>query len=52
VFPSDEAVIKILFLNVRGFTNKRTKRHGWNIAMNELSMIFSDRLSPEIIDGM
>ncbi len=52
VFPNDEAVIKILFLNVRNFTNKWTKRHGWDIVMNQLSMIFGERLSPDIIDVM
>jgi transposase-like protein len=52
VFPNDEAVIKILFLNVRNFTNKWTKRHGWDIVMNQLSMIFGERLSPDVIDGM
>lgn len=48
VFPNDDAVIKILFLNVRNFTNRWTKRQGWDIVMNQLSMIFGDRLSPEI----
>lgn len=52
VFPNDEAVIKILFLNVRNFSNKWTKRQGWDIVMNQLSMMFGDRLSSEVIDGM
>jgi transposase-like protein len=52
VFPNDEAVIKILFLNVRNLTNKWTKRHGWDIVLNQLSMIFGERLSPDIIDAM
>lgn len=32
VFPNDEAVIKILFLNIRNFANRWTKRQGWDIA--------------------
>ena len=47
VFPNDEAVIKILFLNVRNFSTRWTKRQGWDIAMNQLSMIFCDRLGME-----
>jgi transposase-like protein len=49
VFPNDDAVIKILYLNVRNFTNRWTKRQGWDIVMNQLSMIFGDRLSSEAI---
>jgi transposase-like protein len=52
VFPNDEAVIKILFLNVQNFTNRWTKRQGWDIVMNQLSMMFPDRLTPEAIDTL
>lgn len=52
VFPNDDAVIKILFLNVRNFTNKWNKRQGWDIVMNQLSMIFGDRLAHESIDNV
>ena len=52
VFPNDEAVIKILFLNLRNFSNRWTKRQGWDIVMNQLSMIFPDRLSPEILGNL
>ena len=52
VFPNDEAVIKILFLNVRNFSNKWTRRQGWDIVMNQLPIMFSDRLSPEVIDNI
>jgi putative transposase len=47
VFPNDEAVIKILFLNLRNFVNRWTKRQGWDIVMNQLMMIFGDRLKPD-----
>lgn len=51
VFPNDDAVIKILFLNVRNFTNKWTKPQGWDIVMNQLSMIFGERLAQGIVDN-
>lgn len=51
VFPHDEALIKLLFLNIRNFSNRWTKRQGWDIVMNQLSVIFGDRLKPELTDG-
>jgi len=51
VFPTDESVIKILFLNIRNFTNRWTKRQGWDIVMNQLVMIFADRLQAELVDA-
>jgi transposase-like protein len=52
VFPNDEAVIKILFLNIKNFSNRWSKRQGWDIVMNQLAVMFGDRLRPEIIDGL
>ena len=46
VFPNDESVIKILFLNIANFTKKWTKRHGWDMLMNQLSIMFPERLAP------
>lgn len=45
VFPTDDSVIKILFLNLRNFTNKWNKRQGWDIVMNQLSLLFPDRIN-------
>jgi transposase-like protein len=45
IFPNDDAAIKLLFLNVKNFTNKWNKRQGWDIVMNQLSMLFPDRLA-------
>jgi transposase-like protein len=45
IFPHDDAAIKLLFLNVKNFTNKWNKRQGWDIVMNQLSMLFPDRLA-------
>jgi transposase-like protein len=49
VFPNDEAVIKILFLNIENFTKKWTKRQGWDMLMNQLSIMFPERLTPAMI---
>ena len=45
IFPNDDAAIKLLFLNVKNFTNKWNKRQGWDIVMNQLSILFPDRLA-------
>jgi transposase-like protein len=52
MFPNDDAVLKILFLNIRNFSNRWTRRQGWDIVMNQLAMMFGDRLKPEIVDGL
>jgi transposase-like protein len=52
VFPNDDAVFKILFLNIRNFTNRWTKRQGWDTVMNQLMMMFGERLKPDLIDSL
>lgn len=52
VFPTDDSVIKILFLNIRNFTNRWTKRQGWDIVMNQLMVIFGDRLKPDLVEAL
>jgi transposase-like protein len=52
LFPNDDAVFKILFLNIRNFTNRWSKRQGWDIVMNQLMMIFPDRLTRKVVDEM
>lgn len=52
MFPNDEAVIKILFLNIRNFSNRWSRRQGWDTVMNQLGVMFGDRLRPEVADGM
>lgn len=51
MFPNDDAVIKILFLNIRNFSNRWSRRQGWDIVMNQLAVMFGDRLKPEITDA-
>ena len=48
MFPNDDAVIKILFLNIRNFSNRWSRRQGWDIVMNQLAVMFGDRLKPEV----
>ena len=48
VFPTDDSVIKILFLNIRNFSNRWSTRQGWDIVMNQLAVMFEDRLKPEL----
>ena len=52
MFPNDDAVIKILFLNIRNFSNRWSRRQGWDIVMNQLTAMFGDRLKTEVVDGM
>jgi len=52
MFPHDDAVIKILFLNIRNFSNRWSRRQGWDIVMNQLAVMFGDRLRPEVVDGL
>jgi transposase-like protein len=48
VFPHDDAVCRILFLNIRNFTNRWTRRQGWDIVMDQLAIMFGERLQPEV----
>jgi len=52
VFPTDESVVKILFLNIRNFTLRWTKRQGWDIVMNQLLTIFGERLKSDLVDSL
>lgn len=45
VFPNNDSLVKLLFLNLRNFTNKWSKRQGWDVVMNQLSILFKDRLA-------
>jgi hypothetical protein len=39
-FPNDEAVIKILFLNIRNFSNRWSRRQGWDSMATCLTLCF------------
>ena len=45
VFPTDEALIKMLFLAIRDVTKKWTMPlQGWKTIISHLSIVYSDRL--------
>jgi hypothetical protein len=46
VFPHDDSVIKILFLNIRNFTNRWIRPQGWDIVMSQL--LVPVRRSPQV----
>jgi putative transposase len=44
VFPTDESVFKLLYLNIRNCTRKWSFRQNWAIVMNQLAVMFPERL--------
>ena len=52
VFSNDESVIKILFLNIRNFTNRWTRRQSSDTVMSQLLVLFADRLKSDLIDSL
>lgn len=51
IFPNDESVLRILFLNIRNFTKKWTKRRDWNIVVHKLSIMFEDRMPKHFLEN-
>jgi transposase-like protein len=45
IFPTENSVLTLLYLNVKNFTLRWTKRQGWDTMMNQLSIMFSDRIA-------
>jgi transposase-like protein len=45
VFPNDESLFKLLFLNIKNITKKWTKRQGWNIVIQQLAILFGERVT-------
>ena len=52
VFPNNESVLRILYLNVKNFTKKWTKRAGWDTLMIQFSIMFGDRLNPNMMEAL
>lgn len=48
VFPNDDSLLRLLFINLRNFSRRWTKRHGWDIVMNQLSLMFAQRINRAI----
>jgi len=45
VFPTENSILALLFMNVQNFTRKWTKRKGWDTVMNQLSIMFPERIA-------
>lgn len=45
VFPSDEALIKLLYLNIKNITKKWTFRKNWSTVVNQFSILFPERFN-------
>lgn len=50
VLPNDEACIKLLYLNIKNFSKKWTKRQGWDTVMSQLAIMFDDRINIDLLD--
>jgi transposase-like protein len=46
VFPSDDSLMKMLYLATGNITKKWTRRYdNWDLVMNQLSIIYGDRIT-------
>ena len=45
VFPNDDALFRLLFLNIKNLSKKWTTRKGWSTVIGQLSILFSDRIN-------
>ena len=45
IFPTENSVLALLYLNVKNFTLRWTKRQGWDRMMNQLSLMFAERIA-------
>ncbi len=52
VFPNDEALFRLLYLNIKNLNKKWTKRKGWNKIINQFSIIFKNRINKFLIDNL
>jgi putative transposase len=52
VFPSDDSLLKLLYVNTLEQTKKWTHRQGWDTVINQLSIIFGDRLTTSMFENV
>lgn len=45
VLPNDQSVLRLLFINLSNFSRRWTKRREWDIVMNQLSLMFAERIN-------
>lgn len=46
VFPNDDALFRLLYLNIVNLTKKWTTRQNWSSVINQFSILFGERLTP------
>ena len=51
IFPNDEAIIRLLYLNIRNFSHRWTARQGWDSVMSQLSIMYPDRVRAEAMEA-
>lgn len=44
LFPNDEALLKLLYLNIRNITKKWKFRQYWDIVVNQLAILYPERI--------
>jgi len=52
VFPNDDALFRLLFLNIRNLGKKWTKRQNWSIVLNQLSILFGERINHSLNNNL
>jgi transposase-like protein len=50
IFPNDDALFRLLYLNIKNLSKKWTKRTGWNIVVNQFSILFEQRINKYLLD--
>lgn len=48
VFPNDDSLFRLLFLNIRNLSKKWTRRTNWGKVLNQICILFKDRVSSYI----
>ena len=49
IFPSDNSLKRLLYLNIKKMTKKWTKRRDWNTVSNQFSILFKERFSEPLL---
>lgn len=52
MLPNDDACRENPVLEHPQFSNRWTKRQGWDIVMNQIAVMFPDRLRPDVIETL
>lgn len=52
VFPDDDSLFRLLYLNIQNLTKKWTTRQGWSIVLNQFSILFEERFNRFLNDTL